>query len=595
MAKAPRSKVSKEKAQENNLFRIRHSAAHLMAAAVLKLYPGSKLGTGPATEEGFFYDIDTPEPITDKDLPKIEKEMRAMIKAGHPFVCKLLDSDEAIKKFKESEQPYKVELIQGLLKEGHNKVSLYETGNVFVDLCEGPHVEQSDEVGAFKLLSVAGAYWKGDQSKPQMTRIHGTAFATQKELDQYLKMLEEAKKRDHKKLGIDLDLFTFSPLVGSGLPLWTPKGTQMRKTLDDFVWSLRKKQGYSRVEIPHITKKDLYEKSGHWEKFSDELFKIKSRENHLFAIKPMNCPHHTQIYDRHPRSYKDLPIRYANTTMVYRDEQSGELSGLVRVRAITQDDAHVFCRYSQIKEETFKIWDIIQDFYRPFGFEINVRLSLHDPKQMDKYLGTPAIWKKAEDQMKKLIKDKGATATEAVGEAALYGPKIDFMTKDSLGRQWQIATIQLDMNLPERFDLTAINENGKPERIVMLHAAIMGSIERFMSILIEHFAGAFPVWLAPVQVKVLPISDKQIEYAEEVAAQLSASDIRVEVNKDSETIGKKIRQAELEKIPYLLIVGDKEIKAKQVAVRRRGQGDLGTQALTDLIQKITDETDKKAL
>ncbi len=589
------SRQSAPQSTSDTLPKIRHSSAHLLAAAVIKLFPKAKLGTGPATSEGFFYDMQTPRPLTAKDFPAIEREMQKMIEQDLSFVCQSLAVKSARQLFEKAGQAYKVQLIDDLAKEGNKKVSIYKTGTDFTDLCAGPHVKSAGQIGAFKLLSVAGAYWQGNQSNPQMSRVYGTAFGTKKELERYLKMREEAKKRDHKKLGVELDLFTFSPLVGSGLPLWTPKGALMRRLLDDFVWQLRKKRGYMRVEIPHITKKDLYEVSGHWEKFQEELFKIKTREGHLFALKPMNCPHHTQIYARRPRSYRELPVRYANTTMVYRDEQSGELSGLVRVRAITQDDAHVFCRYSQVKDEIFKIWDIVQDFYSPLGFDIDVRLSLHDPKQLQKYLGTPKIWQQAEEQMRSLIKEKGVTAEEAVGEAALYGPKIDFITHDSLGRSWQIATIQLDMNLPERFDLTATNEQGKPERIVMLHAAIMGSLERFMAILIEHFAGAFPLWLAPVQVAILPISTKHLDYAEKVAAKLSAEEIRVEVDREADTIGKKIRRAELQKIPYLLIVGDKEVKANSVAVRRRAQGDLGSQKIDSLIKKIVEETQSKAL
>jgi threonyl-tRNA synthetase len=591
----PRSKVSKQQAEQNILFRIRHSAAHLMAAAVLKLFPGSKLGTGPATQQGFFYDIQTAKPLTDKDLPAIEKEVQKLIAAGHAFTCEQMDADKAIAHFEKSDQPYKVELIKELQKEGHKTVSIYRTGDVFVDLCEGPHVDTSKEVGAFKLLSLAGAYWKGNEKNPQMTRIHGTAFSNKQELTTHLNQLAEAKKRDHKKMGIDLDLFTFSPLVGSGLPLWTPRGTVMRTVLDEFVWQLRKQRGYVRVEIPHITKKELYEKSGHWEKFQDELFKIKTREGHTFVMKPMNCPHHTQIFARRPHSYREMPQRYANTTMVYRDEQSGELSGLVRVRAITQDDGHVFCRYSQMKDEVFSIWDIVNEFYAALGFNLRVRLSLHDPQKMDKYLGTPEIWEKAESQLRALIHEKKAEATEALGEAALYGPKIDFIADDSIGREHQVATIQLDLNLPDRFDLTCVNEKGEKERILMIHTAIMGSIERLLGVAIEHFGGAFPAWLAPVQVAILPISEKQLGYAQEVQDELAKHGIRVETTLSDDTIGKKIRRAELLKVPYLAVVGDKEIAAKKVAIRVRGKGDLGAISVKDLAKKISDQVAAKSL
>jgi threonyl-tRNA synthetase len=429
----------------------------------------------------------------------------------------------------------------------------------------------------FKLMSLAGAYWRGSEKNTMLTRIYGTAWPTEEALNEYLTRLDEAKKRDHKKLGKELDLFTFSELVGSGLPLWTPKGTWMRIVLDEFIWSLRSARGYERVEIPHITKKDLYETSGHWEKFKDELMKIETREGHLFAMKPMNCPHHTQIYARKLWSYRELPQRYATTTMVYRDEQSGELSGLSRVRSITQDDAHVFCRTTQIQEEMLKIWDIIESFYAAVQFTLEARLSLHDPAHPEKYLGTEAVWQQAENAVRELVKAKGTTAQECIGEAAFYGPKVDFMAKDSLGREWQVATIQLDMNLPDRFDLTCINEQGEKERIVMLHCAIMGSIERYLAIIIEHFAGNFPLWLSPVQVRIAPVSDvKHSAYCASLAGLLKDAQIRVEVDDSHETIGNKIRKASNDKIPYTLVVGDQEIEAKTLAIRIRGEKDIVT-------------------
>lgn len=386
-----------------------------------------------------------------------------------------------------------------------------------------------------------------------------------------------------------------SDLVGAGLPLWTPKGTILRNLLDDYVWELRKKYGYQKVEIPHITKKELYEVSGHWNKFKDELFQIKTREGHLFAMKPMNCPHHTQIYKRKMFSYRDLPQRYANTTVCYRDEQTGELSGLSRVRAFAQDDAHVFCRYGQVKEEILKIWDIVHTFYQAAGFKLRVRLSFHDPAQMDKYLGSPVVWKNAEAQLQEIVKAKKVDAQIAIGEAAFYGPKIDFLADDSLGREWQVATIQLDMNQPERFDLTCVNEDGKPERIVMIHAAIMGSIERFLSIFIEHTAGAFPLWLSPVQIAILPISRKQNAYAKKIEKELRSQnqELRIELDARDESVGKKIREATMKKIPYQLILGDKELKAKKVAVRTREGKDLGAMTLKKFLEKIQKEIEKK--
>lgn len=400
---------------------------------------------------------------------------------------------------------------------------------------------------------------------------------------------------DHRRLGRELDLFTFSDLVGSGLPLWTPRGTIIRELLDDYVWQLRKRHGFERVEIPHITKKDLYEKSGHWDKFKDELFHITTREGYEFAMKPMNCPHHTQIYDRKPWSYRELPQRYANTTMCYRDEQSGELNGLARVRSLTQDDAHVFCRTSQIDEEILKVWDIIRVFYKTFGFaELQVRFSRHDPEHFEKYLGTREIWQDAEERIANILKKEDVEFIDGLGEAALYGPKIDFMATDSLGREWQVATIQLDLNLPERFDLTCVNEQGEKERIAMIHCAIMGSIERFMSVLIEHYAGAFPTWLAPVQVVVLPIGESHHAYAETVAEALRAEDIRASVDAGSESLGKRIRTAKMSKVPYLMVVGDKEVAAGTVSLEHRSEGQLGSLSLAEALAIISQTiTEKK--
>lgn len=426
-----------------------------------------------------------------------------------------------------------------------------------------------------------------------LTRIYGLAFNTKDELVRYIVQVEEAKKRDHKKLGKELDLFTFSDLVGAGLPLWTPKGAVLRDVLDNFVWELRKKYGYQRVEIPHITKKDLYEKSGHWEKFQNELFKITTREGHVFAMKPMNCPHHTQIYARKPWSYRELPQRYANTTMCYRDEQSGELSGLSRVRAFAQDDAHVFCRMVQAKKEFLIIWDIVHEFYSAFGFSLELRLSLHDPKHPEKYLGDQKRWQESEMLLREIAGEKKANYREGIGEAAFYGPKLDFMAKDSIGREWQVATIQLDMNMPERFDLSCINEKGEKERIVMIHAAIMGSIERFLSIIIEHFAGAFPLWLAPVQVKIIPIEEKHFKAAESAAAALSAAGLRVDLDTTDAGFGKKVREAKQMKIPYFIIIGDKDISASKVTLESRDKGNLGQHSVENIVEKLTEEIKEK--
>jgi threonyl-tRNA synthetase len=571
---------------------IRHSLAHLLAAAVLEKFPKAKLGIGPTIEDGFYYDFKLPAAISDEDLKGIEKTMRTLISRKLDFNGKKVTPLKAKKLFKD--QPFKLELIKEFVKE-KKSLTVYETGDIFMDLCRGGHVKNTSEINsdAFKLTKVAGAYWRGDEKNPMLTRIYGAAFETKKELEAHLNMIEEAKKRDHKKLGPELDLFTFSDLVGSGLPLWTPKGTILRDVLDNFVWELRKKHGYERVDIPHITKKELYETSGHWEKFENELFRIKTREGHMFALKPMNCPHHTQIYARKQWSYRELPQRYASTTKVYRDEQTGELSGLSRVRAITQDDAHVFCRKADIANEILKIWDIAEEFYSACGFpELEIHLSFHNPKEAKKYLGSPAIWKEMEQVLSDLAKKRlGSAFNEQVkidiGEAAFYGPKIDFITKDSLGRNLQVATIQLDMNMPRRFNLTCVDKKGEKEQIFMIHAAIMGSIERFLAAFIEHTAGKFPFRFSPVQVAVLPISEKVKDYAETVIGGLKEKNIRVELDDRNETIGKKIREAELQKIPYLLVIGEREADAKTAAVRKRGEGDLGAMTLSSFFDMIT--------
>ncbi len=573
---------------------LRHSLAHLLAQAVLVHYPKALPTLGPAIENGFYYDFDLgDDKVSDTDLKKIQKTMRKSLSKWQEFTHREVSAEEAKEIYKDN--PYKLELINEIAGR-KEKITLYTCGD-FTDLCRGGHLNNpAKEIStdAFKLDRVAGAYWRGDEKNKMLTRIYGLAFETPTELENYEKMIEEAKKRDHRKLGAELDLFTFSPLVGPGLPLWTPKGTLMRDILDNFVWELRQKYGYERVDIPHITKKDLYQKSGHWEKFGNDLFKITTREGHEYVLKPMNCPHHTQIYARKQWSYRDLPQRYTSTTKVYRDEQSGELSGLSRVLSITQDDAHVFCRSSQVKTEMSNIWDIIETFYGAVGFDLSYRLSLHDPKQMEKYLGSSELWIKAEQELRDLVKEKKQTATEALGEAAFYGPKIDFIAKDSLGREWQVATIQLDSNMPERFDLTCINEKSEKERIVMIHAAVMGSIERYLSIIIEHFAGAFPLWLSPVQVKILPISDvKQGDFAKEVYEKLKSENIRVELDNRNESLGKKIRDAKLEKIPYLVVIGDKEKEGGSLTVETRSGEKLENISPEDFVKKLKEEIKEK--
>lgn len=564
---------------ENNIEHVRHTLAHLLASAVLELYPETLNTIGPAIENGFYYDFAFKEIPTEADLQKIEKKMKQILATWGTFSHVEVSKEEAKKHF--AHNPYKLELIDEIVSKGE-PITLYTIGD-FTDLCRGGHVENAKSISpdSFMLQRIAGAYWRGDEKNTMLTRIYGLAFQTKEELENYITQIEEAKKRDHKKIGVELDLFTFSDLVGSGLPLWTPRGTLVRNILDEYVWSLREKRGYEKVEIPHITKKDLYVTSGHWDKYKDDLFRITTREGHEFAMKPMNCPHHTQIYDRKQWSYRELPQRYANSTMCYRDEQSGELSGLSRVRAFTQDDAHVFCRMSDAKEEFIKVWDIVHEFYGAFGFSLRVRISKHDPEQPDKYLGDKDRWAFAEGMLTEIAQEKNADAFDGVGEAAFYGPKLDFMAKDAIGREWQVATIQLDMNMPERFDLTCINEKGEKERIVMIHAAIMGSIERFMSILIEHTAGALPLWLSPIQVKIIPIGENQHEYAKNVYETLMAHGIRAELSAENESLGKRIRGAKLEKIPYSLVIGDKEIEAKSVGVESRDAGQLGPMKLDD--------------
>jgi len=577
----------------DQLYRLRHSLAHVLAMAVLEVFPEAKLAIGPPVDNGFYYDLDLPRSVSPEDLLDLEKKMQAIIAKNITFTVSTHTIAEAKEQF--ANQPYKFELIEDLEKAGEQTVTYYTSGD-FIDLCKGPHLASTSEVptGCFKLTHAAGAYWRGDEKRPMLQRIYGLAFESQVALEEHLQMLEEAKKRDHRRLGQELDLFTFSDLVGSGLPLWTPKGNALRLALDAFVWELRSQYGYERVEIPHITKKDLYVTSGHWEKFKDELFRIKTREGHEFVMKPMNCPHHTQIFARRKWSYRDMPQRYANTTMCYRDEQSGELSGLSRVRSLTQDDAHVFCRHSQAKQELTNVWSIVEQFYGAFGFDLNVRLSFHDPENMQAYLGNAETWAKAENSLKELVEEKGVSYFVGIGEAAFYGPKIDFMAKDSLGRQWQIATIQLDMNMPQRFGLTYTNEEGAEEPVLMIHAAIMGSIERFLSIIIEHFSGNLPFWVSPVQVKLLSVNDQCNDAVAELAQQFKAQGLRVECDFSGESVGKKIRTAALEKVPAKIVIGNQEVAAKNEAgtwsLKTNWRADLQkleeAQSLSDLLAEM---------
>lgn len=581
---------------ENSLPEKRHTLAHLLAAAVIKDYPHAKLTLGPAIDNGFYYDIDfSGGPVLGDDgLKEVQKNMKKLINSWTEFTHEEVTLDKAEELYKDN--PYKLELVREIADRGE-KITLYTCGG-FTDLCRGGHCDNPKNdiaTDAFKLDKVAGAYWRGDEKNPMLTRIYGLAFETKEELDAYLMQIEEAKKRDHRKLGKEQDLFTFSELVGAGLPLWTPDGTLVRHLLDEYMWQLRSKHGYQRVTIPHITKKDLYMTSGHWEKFADELFRITTREGKEYALKPMNCPHHTQIFDRKPHSYREMPQRYAETTMVYRDEQSGELGGLTRVLSITQDDSHVFCRHNQVKDEFFRIWDIVDTFYGTFGFsDMRVRLSFHDPAEMDKYLGTKEIWQNAEAALREIATERKANYFEALGEAAMYGPKLDFMAKDSLGREHQVATIQLDMNLPERFNLSCINEKGEKERIVMIHCAIMGSLERFTAVMLEHLGGNFPLWLSPEQVRVIPVADIHNAYAAEVHHALKAVGIRTELDDSNESMGKKIRFAKQAKLPYFIVIGDKEVEAKNVTLEARN-GESKQVDLHKLANHLLTEIETKQL
>ncbi len=589
-----------------NVEAMRHSLAHIMAAAIHKLHPDAQFGVGPVIERGFYYDVKLVHTLGSDDLAEIEREMSKIVEAGHDFVREEWPIEQAIEYFKGHKQPFKVELLSDLKTKGTTAlkdsgdenlvgdnvasattVSVYRTGD-FVDLCRGPHVQNSSEVGAFKLTKLAGAYWRGKEDNPQMQRVYGVAFATQQELDDYLHMLEEAEKRDHRKLGKELDLFVFSAKVGSGLPLFTPKGTILRELLNDYSQELRLNLGFEKVWIPHVTKKDLYETSGHWDKFGDELFLVKSQEtSDQLVLKPMNCPHHQQIYASRPRSYRDLPIRYLETTTVYRDEKSGELGGLSRVRSITQDDSHIFCTPEQIESVLGELTTITKEFYDALGMKLRARLSKRDDSGA--YLGELATWQRAEATLLKVLQQSGLEFYEAEGEAAFYGPKIDFMATDALGREHQLATPQLDFVQPERFELRYIDRDGEAKVPVMIHFALLGSIERFLSVYIEHTAGAFPLWLAPEQVRVLPVSDKFSEYGKKVATELKASGVRAVCDADNESLGKRIRAAEALKVPYILVVGEREQAAGEVAVRKRGEGDKGSKAAAEFAKDITHE------
>ena len=563
-----------------------HSSAHLMAEAIEAIFPDTKFGIGPSIENGFYYDIDLGDKsISDEDLVKLEVKMKELAKQANPYQRSEVTKDDAINYFTEKQDPYKLELIEGL---NDGEITFYQQGN-FTDLCRGPHIPNTSFIKAVKLTNIAGAYWRGNEKNKMLTRIYGITFPQQKELDEYLALLEEAKKRDHRKLGRELELFAFSEKVGSGLPLWLPKGAMLRERLQQFLQKAQIASGYLPVMTPHIGSKQLYVTSGHWEKYGQDSFRpiTTPQEGEEFMLKPMNCPHHCEIYKSSPRSYKDLPLRLAEFGTVYRYEQSGELHGLTRVRGFTQDDAHLFCRPDQVLEEFKKVIDLVMYVFRSLSFEnFTAQVSLRDKEDRSKYIGGEENWEIAEKSIMQAAEEKGLPFVVEYGEAAFYGPKLDFMVKDALGRSWQLGTIQVDYNLPERFELEYVDSDNSRKRPVMIHRAPFGSMERFVAVLLEHCGGNLPLWLSPQQVKVLPISDKFSPYAHEVANKLKAEDIRTEVDDRSEKIGKKIRDTELMKVPYMLVVGEKEMNEGKVAVRKHGEGDKGAVLVDEFVEMM---------
>ena len=564
-----------------------HSSAHLMAEALESLFPGVKFGIGPALEAGYYYDVDFGDRIFSQDeFEAVEQKMLELARQKSNYVRTPVSKADAVAYFTEKGDEYKLDLIDGL-EDG--QITFYTQGN-FTDLCRGPHIPNTGFIKAVKLMNVAGAYWRGDQSNKQLTRIYGITFPKQKDLTDYLVLLEEAKKRDHRKLGKELELFTFSDKVGAGLPLWLPKGTVLRERLEQFLRKAQVKAGYQPVVTPHIGSKQLYITSGHWEKYGADSFQPINtpEEGEQFMLKPMNCPHHCEIYNSRPRSYKELPVRLAEFGTVYRYEQSGELHGLTRVRGFTQDDAHIFCRPDQVKEEFIKVIDLVLYVFNALGFsDYTAQISLRDPENKAKYIGSDEVWEKAESAIIESTAEKGLPTFTVTGEAAFYGPKLDFMVKDALGRKWQLGTIQVDYNLPERFELEYIGSDNKKHRPVMIHRAPFGSLERFVAVLIEHCGGNFPLWLAPDQIAVLPISEKYAAYAEQVHKNLQEHDIRGFLDNRDEKIGRKIRDAEVQKIPFMIIVGEAEQEAGTLSVRRKGHGDLGSMTIPDFAEYVS--------
>ncbi|MFQ5650159.1 MAG: threonine--tRNA ligase [bacterium] len=568
-----------------------HSTSHIMAHAIKELYPEAQFGVGPAIEGGFYYDVDIDSRITPDDLQRIEQKMQEIIAADRPFLRDEHSKEEAIDLFTRRGDQYKLELLQDL---DDDRPSTYSEGD-FVDLCRGPHVPSTGRIKSFRLLSIAGAYWRGDENRKMLQRIYGISFPKKKQLEHHLFLLEDAKRRDHRRLGKELELFMLSPKVGSGLPLWLPKGTIVRETLEDFLKEEQRKRGYLPVVTPHIGNLELYKTSGHYPYYKESQFAPLKSDEQEYLLKPMNCPHHFQIYAVKPRSYRDLPVRLAEFGTVYRYEQTGELNGLTRVRSFTVDDSHMFVRQDQLKDELVDVIDLIQLVFTTLGFEdFKTQLSFRDPNDKEKYGGSDRLWEQAQKDIQEAADASGLSYEVVEGEAAFYGPKLDFVIKDVLGRSWQLGTVQVDYVMPERFELEYIGADNRPHRPVVVHRAPFGSLERFIGILIEHFAGAFPVWLAPVQAIVLPISDDHLEYARKIGSRLNAENIRARVDQRNEKVGYKIREAETQKIPYMLVVGKQEVENNQVAVRKRKVGDMGKTSLDDIVHTIRKEIEQKS-
>ena len=576
----------------DRLYRVRHSAAHVLATAMLDLFPDAQMGIGPPTDDGFYYDFELPRALTPDDLKSLQKLMLKHKKANYPFEYSEHDRDSALAHFEDTNQPFKVELINDL---PDDETISYYTSGPFVDLCRGPHVDSTGEIGAFKLLSIAGAYWRGDENRAQLQRVYGTAFETQAELKAHLQRLEEARRRDHRTLARDLDLFSINPAIGAGLVLWHAKGSQIRELLETFWREEHRRRGYDMVYSPHIGRRELWETSGHTQWFSEGLFPEMQLEHQTFINKPMNCPFHVKIFDSQTRSYRDLPLRYGELGTVYRFERSGTLHGALRVRGLTQDDAHIFCRRDQFTDEVAGALDLAKFIYQTFGFsEYTVELSVRDASGSAKYAGSDDLWELAERGLVEALERHDMAYTRVEGEAAFYGPKIDIQVADAIGRRWQLTTIQVDFNLPERFDITYEDMDGTRPRPVMVHRAIFGAMERFVAVLIEHFAGAFPVWLAPVQVAVIPIADRHAAYCESVAERLREAGLRVQVDARGERMNRKIRDAQLQKTPYMLIAGDRDIKADKVSVRLRTGEDLGALEVDDFLAGVLPVVESRA-